>query len=72
MNAGLTTGYHHMTSGIALTLNNSQQIFTARRTPFITLFRLSQDAVQGDFPILKLIPGVFGIAPGTANRASLR
>ncbi|MNI94436.1 hypothetical protein D3C73_1525390 [compost metagenome] len=71
MNAGFTTGDHHMTGGIALTLNHSQQIFAARRAPFIALFSLGQDAVKRDFPILKLIPGVFGIAPGTANRASL-
>ena len=71
MNARLATSDHHMTSGITLTLNDGQQIFTARSTPLVALFGLGQDAIQGNFPILKLISGVFGIAPGTANRASL-
>ena len=53
------------------TRNDSQQIFTARSPPLITLFGLRQNAEKGDFPILKLFPGVFGVAPGTANRASL-
>ena len=71
MNARLTTRNHHMPRGISLPTNDSQQIFTARRPPLITLFGLRQNAEKGDFPILKLFPGVFGVAPGTANRASL-
>ncbi|WP_428999107.1 hypothetical protein, partial [Pseudomonas aeruginosa] len=67
MNARLTTRNHHMTRGVSLTANDSQQIFTARRPPLITLFGLRQNAEKGDFPILKLFPGVFGVAPGTAT-----
>jgi len=55
----------------ALAANNGQQIFRAASTPLIALFGFRQNAKQLHFPICEFIPRMFGITPGTANRASL-
>ena len=71
MNTGLAAGNDHVAGRPALTPDDGQQIFAACRAPFIALFSFRQYAEQRHFPIGKLIPGMFGIAPGATNRASL-
>ena len=71
VNAGFPAGDHHMPRRPALTTNNGKQIFRAARAPFIALFGFRQNAEQRHFPICELIPRMFGITPGAANRASL-
>ncbi|MNR20153.1 hypothetical protein D3C85_1369810 [compost metagenome] len=71
MNAGFTPGDHHMAGGPALTTDDRQQVFRTPGTPFVTLFGFGQNAKQRHFPICEFIPRMFGITPGTANRASL-
>ncbi len=71
VDAGLTAGDHYMASRPALTTNDGQQIFRAACPPLITLFGFRQNAKQRHFPICEFIPRMFGITPGTANRASL-
>ncbi len=71
MNARLTTRNHHMPRGVSLATNDSQQLFTARSPPLITLFGLRQNAERENFPILKLFPGVFGVTQAQPTRASL-
>ncbi|AEW75009.1 hypothetical protein EcWSU1_03581 [Enterobacter ludwigii] len=71
VDAGFTPGNHHVARRPALTANDRQQIFCTSRAPLIALFGFSQNAKQRHFPICEFIPRMFGITPGTANRASL-
>jgi hypothetical protein len=40
--------------------------------PHLSLSLVFANTKQRHFPIRKLIPGMFGIAPGATNRASLQ